>query len=420
MALADVTESYVNTITNSKYALRTADAAEFAALKDIYSIYLNTNTKFMPDKKFTHGLSLLLAHHYSLDSGVAQVSDLEYSKVPSTDVNVSPDGTTEHTNSLSDSPAGFPVQFAFRFKASVSGPLLSITSNSFSVDNVSNTETYQFSVYDSLVGDIVPDQQLALADATIASTSMGSFSVGVFTYAVQTLTFTNGPELVANRFYWLKVQRLTQFLTTSRLRMADSSTDPDGYTQGSLDGGVTWGVLGEPFEHLQLTVSIRDEGAFVTDNSIAVTVNGIAIAGSPIAFDGDSATTLANIATALQAEPIIATAVSDGMDTIVITGTVPGTTITVASVVTGGVVQATPTITVTTAASLGGSSLSVGAITSESVGDVSISYGTATSTTAVDGWKSWLLQTTWGTQFVYMMKTFRPSPIATGKHTGAV
>ena len=71
MALADVTKTYVDLLTNGKYATRTADATEFDALKDMYTIYLNASC--VPDKKYTHGLALLVAHHYALDD--TQVPD---------------------------------------------------------------------------------------------------------------------------------------------------------------------------------------------------------------------------------------------------------------------------------------------------------------------------------------------------------
>jgi hypothetical protein len=67
MAKADVTKAYVDTITYKKYESRTSDETEFESLKDIYCVYLNQSTEAVPDKKFTHGLALLVAHHYALD-----------------------------------------------------------------------------------------------------------------------------------------------------------------------------------------------------------------------------------------------------------------------------------------------------------------------------------------------------------------
>ena len=67
MALADVTPTYVDTLSNSKYATRTANASEFDALKDMYTVYLNSSTSAVPDKKYTHGLALLILHHYAMD-----------------------------------------------------------------------------------------------------------------------------------------------------------------------------------------------------------------------------------------------------------------------------------------------------------------------------------------------------------------
>ena len=67
MAIADVTSTYLNTLSNSKYTTRTGDAAELSALKSMYSVYLNQSVGIVPDKKFTHGLALLILHHYSMD-----------------------------------------------------------------------------------------------------------------------------------------------------------------------------------------------------------------------------------------------------------------------------------------------------------------------------------------------------------------
>ena len=66
-AFEDVTKEYVDTMTDDKYASRTANNTEFEALKTQYSVYLNTNTDFLPEKRYTRGLALLLAHHYTLD-----------------------------------------------------------------------------------------------------------------------------------------------------------------------------------------------------------------------------------------------------------------------------------------------------------------------------------------------------------------
>lgn len=59
----------------------------------------------------------------------------------------------------------------------------------------------------------------------------------------------------------------------------------------------------------------------------------------------------------------------------------------------------------------GGSDIQKGSVSSESVGDVSISYSGGPSTDSVDGWKAWLSQTVYGVQYLYLMKTFKPSPL---------
>jgi len=67
LAIEDVTKSYVDLLTDDKYATRTADTSQFEALKTMYSVYLSGSTLRLPDKKYTHGLALLVAHHYALD-----------------------------------------------------------------------------------------------------------------------------------------------------------------------------------------------------------------------------------------------------------------------------------------------------------------------------------------------------------------
>lgn len=65
MAFADCTAAYVNVMSYNKYATRTADSAAFAAVKTMQSQYLNSGQ--VPDAKYTHGLALLVCHHYALD-----------------------------------------------------------------------------------------------------------------------------------------------------------------------------------------------------------------------------------------------------------------------------------------------------------------------------------------------------------------
>jgi len=68
MAIEDVDSDFVDAISNSKYASRTADTVAFEQLKQILSdSYLNTNTCYLPDKKYNMGLALLILHTYALD-----------------------------------------------------------------------------------------------------------------------------------------------------------------------------------------------------------------------------------------------------------------------------------------------------------------------------------------------------------------
>jgi uncharacterized phage protein gp47/JayE len=82
------------------------------------------------------------------------------------------------------------------------------------------------------------------------------------------------------------------------------------------------------------------DAALVTGNSIQVFLNNTEIAGSPVAFNTDNLTTLSDIAAAIQAEADVATAVSDGVDKITITGATLGQATYTASLVTGGASQA--------------------------------------------------------------------------------
>ena len=89
----------------------------------------------------------------------------------------------------------------------------------------------------------------------------------------------------------------------------------------------------------------------VASNSIAVTLDTSAIAGSPVAFNTSNAQTLTDIATAIQAESEVTTAVSDGTDKITITFA-DFVDHTVAAVVTAGAAQATAVYVVTSFSSL--------------------------------------------------------------------
>lgn len=67
MAFVDVTPAYVDLMTYNKYATRTANSAEFDALKDMFTVYLNRDINFMPSAKYTRGMALMIAHHYAMD-----------------------------------------------------------------------------------------------------------------------------------------------------------------------------------------------------------------------------------------------------------------------------------------------------------------------------------------------------------------
>lgn len=65
MAFIDVTKEYVDVLTYNKYASRTAITVEFEIIKDQMTVYVATSG--MPDKKYTRGLALLVAHYYAMD-----------------------------------------------------------------------------------------------------------------------------------------------------------------------------------------------------------------------------------------------------------------------------------------------------------------------------------------------------------------
>lgn len=64
MALSDVTPAYVNVITNSIYAARTADVVEFPLLRSIVANYMNESV--WPSEKFKLGIALLMSHYYAM------------------------------------------------------------------------------------------------------------------------------------------------------------------------------------------------------------------------------------------------------------------------------------------------------------------------------------------------------------------
>jgi len=59
----------------------------------------------------------------------------------------------------------------------------------------------------------------------------------------------------------------------------------------------------------------------------------------------------------------------------------------------------------------GGSDAVVGAVTTERVGRLTQTRGMQPYLGVVPGSKTWLMQTKYGSEFYYMMKTFKPTPI---------
>jgi len=83
--------------------------------------------------------------------------------------------------------------------------------------------------------------------------------------------------------------------------------------------------------------------ALITANVINGDINGSAI--TPITFATSNAATLTALAAAIQTHPEVETAVSDGTDTITITGVIDKSVLIANFVVTGGVSQATASVT---------------------------------------------------------------------------
>lgn len=89
-------------------------------------------------------------------------------------------------------------------------------------------------------------------------------------------------------------------------------------------------------------------GPIVTGNSIAGSVDGVAL--PPVPFNTDNATTLTDLATAIQATPGVSTAVSNGTNMITITAQDAGVPVALAGfVITSGASQATITVATTVA-----------------------------------------------------------------------
>jgi len=108
MAIEDVTPAMVNLVTYNKYASQTADTATFEAIRDLMSVYLNSSTSAVPDKKYNMGLSLLIAHYYALGEDVLPPdlggSDLSHGPLieeSTGDVLVKYDKTIAYSNSES-------------------------------------------------------------------------------------------------------------------------------------------------------------------------------------------------------------------------------------------------------------------------------------------------------------------------------
>lgn len=113
----------------------------------------------------------------------------------------------------------------------------------------------------------------------------------------------------------------------------------------SVFAGVSDGKFYNDSGEITQTTNWHISGDLVTSNSIALTLNGLVLPGSPIVFASTNAATLIEIALVYANSPLVASAVSNGTDDILITSAVAGTAgaITVGGVVTSGAGQATVT-----------------------------------------------------------------------------
>ncbi len=66
MAFDDVTPEYVDVYSSYMYTSRTSNPVEFDFLKEVYSAYINPAR--WPSNKVTLGLTLLILHHYAVDT----------------------------------------------------------------------------------------------------------------------------------------------------------------------------------------------------------------------------------------------------------------------------------------------------------------------------------------------------------------
>ena len=107
-------------------------------------------------------------------------------------------------------------------------------------------------------------------------------------------------------------------------------------------------VIGSDYQvrlpHVNISTNVVST-ALITGNSTVATVNGIALA--PVVFATSNAATLAAIAAAIAAQPNVASAVSDGTNTITVTAA-QGFAVTVSLVTTLGASQPTWTTTAST------------------------------------------------------------------------
>jgi hypothetical protein len=131
----------------------------------------------------------------------------------------------------------------------------------------------------------------------------------------------------------------------------------DGFNSSSPEYRAASAIFGQAISPRSLKIAqqgvqvaqirtLEFSAALITGNSIALIVDGVSLAAVP--FNTNNATTLTDIATALQATAGIGTAVSDGVDTITMTAAVAGIPFTVSALVTGGASQATGVVTTTT------------------------------------------------------------------------
>lgn len=182
----------------------------------------------------------------------------------------------------------------------------------------------------------------------------------VLTYANPTETIEWAKGVVVNTSGENVTLPATSGDTFAGVALRDTSVEGTNYALNSAVSVMKRGQIPVVVEQAVTTASsvyvryapraqvqtLNFSGNFVTGNSIALTVNGVAL--TPVPFNTDNATTVADLAAAIQATAPVATATGTGANQITATAVVDGDEVAFTGfLVTGGASQPTVTITET-------------------------------------------------------------------------